>query len=295
MATNKQSNWQQFVATATKIAKKEGFPVGVLLGQAALESARGTAAPGNNYFGIKGTGSAGTQNLATQEFGNGGYYGTNSGFRAYNSPEESIKDYINLIKTEYPKAWAVKDNPQAMLQAIHQGGYATDPAYVSSVMNTPEFKAEHGNLQELASAAQLPQQDSQPQQEQSSPVDQSANFPTVQNPASQGQSYPLRDALSNMDVGAQQTGTTGGGSQPMQMPSTYRQSLPITYGQVAPLSYDYGGQLSQPPQSSDSSQAPSVPVVDPNQPQQQTTDPNAPQYQQPAPQTYKFGPITITS
>lgn len=298
-----QSNWQQFVATATKVAKKQGFPVGVLLGQAALESARGTAAPGNNYFGIKGVGTAGTQNLATKEFGQGNYYSTNSGFRAYNSPEESINDYINLIKTQYPQAWALKDNPQAMLQAIHQGGYATDPNYVQSVMSTPEFQAEHGNLQQLASAQPTQPMQFQDQEQQQAPIDPSAQMPQVQNIAGQTTSYPLRSEMGSMDIGGQGgQADQSGGQQMATMPQGYRQSVPVSYGQVPAFGYDYGGQTSQYNSALPSAQAaqqdqtgaaPTNPTLQAQQ-GQQTADQSQQQSGQTG-RTYQFGPITITS
>lgn len=140
-APQNNSNWSQFVDRAKAIAQKNDFPVQVLLGQAALETGRDpNKAPGNNWFGIKGSGPAGSQNLATQEAGTNGMYKTNANFRAYQSPDDSIQDYINLIKTQYPQAYAFKNNPQAMIQAIHQGGYATDPNYANKVMSTPEFR-----------------------------------------------------------------------------------------------------------------------------------------------------------
>ncbi len=134
--------WNEFVNAAKNIAQQEGFPLSVILGQAAVETGRsGANAPGNNWFGIKGTGSGGTQNLATQEADpSGNFYNTKSNFAAYQNAADSIKSYINLIKTRYPQAYAQRNNPAAMITAIHQGGYATDPNYAQKVMSTPEFK-----------------------------------------------------------------------------------------------------------------------------------------------------------
>lgn len=284
MATNpQQSNWQQFVSVATKIAKKTGFPVGVLLGQAALESARGQAAPGNNYFGIKGQGTAGTQNLATQEANaQGQMYSTRGGFAAYKSPEDSVMAYINLIKNNYPQAWAARGNPIAMLQAIKQGGYATDPNYVAKVASTPEFQAEHGSLQGIP--------------QQTPPADLSASFPQSQNPASQSVPYPLRDMLSQqLSQGNYQT------TMPQSTPS--RQPI-VTVPQLAsngsfyspqaeyesptlPSSYIQGLQTSQAQAAQ-----PQAPQADQSQNQPQSTQQSSPTANQPQ-QTYSYGPITI--
>lgn len=142
--TAPQDPWGDFQQKAIQTIQGRGLPsavVPVLLGQAALESARGKSAPGGNYFGIKGKGTAGSNNLATQEYGNGGYYGENSNFRAYNTPEESINDYLDLI-TRYrgvPEAIASND-PARIIQAIKNAGYATSPTYVQNVMGTPEYR-----------------------------------------------------------------------------------------------------------------------------------------------------------
>lgn len=134
------NNWDDFTSIATKVAKEEGYPVGVLLGQAALETGRSVgSAPGNNFFGIKGSGNAGTTSQATQEDYGNGMVNITDNFAAYSNPEDSIRAYINLIKNNYPNAWSLRNDPNAMLRAIKAGGYATDPDYVYKVSNTPEF------------------------------------------------------------------------------------------------------------------------------------------------------------
>ena len=134
------ADWNNFVTAAKKIANESGFPLSVILGQAALETGR-KAMPGNNFFGIKGTGNAGTQDLATKEAdAEGNLYDTRSNFAAYLNPEDSIKAYIDLIRKGFPKAYAERKDPTKMIQEIKRGGYATDPLYVQKVMSTPEFQ-----------------------------------------------------------------------------------------------------------------------------------------------------------
>jgi lysozyme len=143
---NGSSDWNGFIESAKKLAKQNDFPLSIILGQAALESNRGQAAPGNNYFGIKGQGDAGSNYLQTQEADpNGNYYTTQSPFRAYKSADSSIQDYIDLIKNQYGQAYAYRKDPAAMIQAIHSSGYATDPSYAQKVMSTPEFKQYYGS------------------------------------------------------------------------------------------------------------------------------------------------------
>lgn len=136
--------WENFKQTAQKVITERGLPSGVLpvlLGQAAVESARGQAAPGDNFFGIKGQGTAGANNLTTQEYGNGSYYGENSDFAAYNNPEESINAYLDLISgyKGVPEAMQTND-PDAIIKAIEANGYATSPTYVQTIEGTPEFQ-----------------------------------------------------------------------------------------------------------------------------------------------------------
>lgn len=136
-------SWDDFQNAAKQAVTDQGLSpavLPVLLGQAAVESARGKSAPGNNYFGIKGGGNAGTNNLATQEYGRGGYYGENAGFAAYNSPNDSINAYLQLIQS-YPgvKEAIQSGNSDAIIKAIEKNGYATSPTYVQNVENTPEF------------------------------------------------------------------------------------------------------------------------------------------------------------
>lgn len=138
--------WEDFKQTAKNTVAQRGLPqavVPVLLGQAALESARGKSAPGNNYFGIKGHGTAGSNNLATQEYGSNGYYGENSNFGAYNTPQDSVNAYLDLIMGYKGVPEAVQGgDPKQILQAVQSNGYATSPTYVQNVMATPEFQ--HG-------------------------------------------------------------------------------------------------------------------------------------------------------
>ena len=138
------TSWKDFVGVASKMAKEQNFPLGVLLGQAALESARGTSAPGNNFFGIKAVGNQPSGNYQTSEYGPGGYYSTPANFVAYSSPQESINAYINLIKNSYGIPTTYQSDPNMVLQAIKAKGYATSPTYVQDVENTPEYRAFSG-------------------------------------------------------------------------------------------------------------------------------------------------------
>lgn len=104
---------------------------------AAHESARGTAAPGNNYFGYKYTGQGRYQDLQTEELDeNGNRYTTMARFQVYDTPEDSGKAYAqwlleNCSKEELQGVHSVGD----LARLMKKHGYYTDGEedYVSSV------------------------------------------------------------------------------------------------------------------------------------------------------------------
>jgi flagellum-specific peptidoglycan hydrolase FlgJ len=123
------SSWDDFKQTASKIASDENYPINVLLAQAALETAHGTssfAKNRNNYFGMK------------------AYDSNPDNATDYNTPEESIKDYINLIKNTpryagYYQEYLKDHDSLKLLRGIKAAGYATDPNYVNKITSLPEF------------------------------------------------------------------------------------------------------------------------------------------------------------
>ncbi len=102
--------------------------------QTCLETGYGQHVPGNNAFGIKGTGPAGSTNTNTQEFVNGKMITEKQGFRKYGSVTESASDYIKFLQTNprYKNVLAATTVQQA-ISAQAKTGYATDPAYGSKL------------------------------------------------------------------------------------------------------------------------------------------------------------------
>jgi LysM repeat protein len=150
--------WDDFTQDATKVSKETGYPLAVLLGQAAQETGRNVSnAPGNNFFGIKGSGNGGKQLLQTWEDYGGGRTPTQDYFAKFSSPEDAIKAYVDTITNLVPNWKDIKD-PASLLTAIKAAGYATDPSYVQNVMNTPEFKkyADTSNSSPLNSSTIIP-------------------------------------------------------------------------------------------------------------------------------------------
>lgn len=118
-------------------------PIG-MMAQAALETGWGKSAPGNMYFGIKATPSwtGKTQTLYTTEYIDGEKKRIPQTFRAYDSAAESFEDYARLIATttRYKAAMSYPGYHQAdkYLEAVFNGGYATDPNYLYKCISIAE-------------------------------------------------------------------------------------------------------------------------------------------------------------
>lgn len=156
---------KEFVETIAPIVQKEnkkrGKPLfnSVVIAQAICESNWGQSKlmmKAKAIFGIK----AGKNwkgkvySAKTQECYDGIKYTTiKDTFRAYNSLEESISDYFNLITTSknYKKA-LYANSPLECITAIKKGGYATSPSYINTIMqiiNSSNLKQYDSNTTEI--------------------------------------------------------------------------------------------------------------------------------------------------
>ena len=129
---------------ADRIAKATGLPAGFMLGQAGHETGWGKheikqkdGTPSFNLFGIK-AGPNWTGKVAevtTTEYTNGVAKKTVAKFRAYESYDESFRDYARLI-TETPRYAQAKQqtgSPLAFASGLQRAGYATDPDYANKL------------------------------------------------------------------------------------------------------------------------------------------------------------------
>lgn len=124
--------------------QRRGNPLfsSVVIAQAICESGWGQSKimmKANAIFGIKATSSwkGKVYNSNTQECYDGSTY-TNitACFRAYNSLAESISDYFDLItKLERYRKATVAETPLECITAIKNGGYATSPTYINTIMS----------------------------------------------------------------------------------------------------------------------------------------------------------------
>lgn len=130
---------------AEQAAAELGVDAGVLLAQSALETGWGKAvlkqadgSNSHNLFNIKADRSwRGRQlNQHTLEFSDGIGRQEVAVFRAYDSYQDSFKDYVRFIKTNprYANAIKMAGNPERYMHELQRAGYATDPAYAAKVM-----------------------------------------------------------------------------------------------------------------------------------------------------------------
>jgi flagellar protein FlgJ len=137
---------QHLSGTAERVSRESGIPASFMLGQAGHETGLGKSeirhkdgSNSFNLFGIKaGKGWTGkVAEITTTEYINGKPQKVTAKFRAYDSYEDSFRDYARLIKDNprYEKAESVAQSGSAMdyASALQKAGYATDPAYAKKL------------------------------------------------------------------------------------------------------------------------------------------------------------------
>ena len=143
--TESQVNFvRQHSDIAGKIEKESGIPASFMLGQAGHETGWGKfqikqkgGAPSFNLFGIK-AGASWTGKVAevtTTEFVGGVAQKRIAKFRAYDSYEDSFKDYSRMI-SESPRYAKVREqtgSAHAFASGLQKAGYATDPEYAAKL------------------------------------------------------------------------------------------------------------------------------------------------------------------
>ncbi len=127
-------------AAAQRVAQESGIPASFMLGQAGHETGWGKSeirgsdgSNSYNLFGIKaGKGWTGkVAEIVTTEYIDGVPRKVVDKFRAYDSYEDSFRDYARLINNSprYEQARAQTGSAEAYASALQKAGYATDPAY----------------------------------------------------------------------------------------------------------------------------------------------------------------------
>jgi flagellar protein FlgJ len=133
----------QHAAAAQRVSQASGIPPEFMLGQAGHETGWGRheikgagGVQSFNLFGIKAGGQwrGKVAETTTTEYVNGVPEKRVERFRAYDSYEESFRDYARLI-SESPRYAKVRQtqSADAFASALQQAGYATDPDYASKL------------------------------------------------------------------------------------------------------------------------------------------------------------------
>ncbi len=140
---------QDFVDRLLPHARQAGADLGVdpkvLLAQAALETGWGRhvmadreGRSANNFFGIKADRrwDGPRVQVSTLESLGGVLERIRADFRAYASPAEGFRDYVEFISGQgrYADALDVAADPAAYLHGLQAAGYATDPAYAEKIL-----------------------------------------------------------------------------------------------------------------------------------------------------------------
>ena len=141
---NKREFIEKMWPIALEIHRETGIDPMILITMAGHETGWGKSFAGaNNLFNIKAAGSknefwkgATSGTIDAWEMENGVNTTQKSKFRAYDSIEDSMRDFAQFVsKGRYSEAWKVRDNPAQFFKAIHKAGYATDTAYSNKLIN----------------------------------------------------------------------------------------------------------------------------------------------------------------
>ena len=127
-------------------ANELGVSPRVLLAQAALETGWGRHMPVDsdgrasyNLFGIKADASwqGAVARGQTQEYDGQRMVSTEDGFRRYDSYAQSVRDYVDFIRSQprYAAALNHGGDDKNFVQGLKSGGYATDPQYVEKIFD----------------------------------------------------------------------------------------------------------------------------------------------------------------
>jgi len=141
---SKQEFYDKYYPIVADSVKGTGLHPEAVIAQMGIESGwggSGLTTKHNNFFGIKGKG----VNMPTEEEVNGKRVKQNSNFRTYNSAEDSVKDYVDLLKNNKRYANVLKaKTPEAQAEAMGKSGYSTSSTYGSAIKST--IKASKKNI-----------------------------------------------------------------------------------------------------------------------------------------------------
>jgi flagellar protein FlgJ len=144
-ATTRQADFvTKHSAAANNIERATGIPAAFMLGQAGHETGWGKfeikgkgGTQSFNLFGIKAGGSwtGKVAEITTTEYVDGVAQKKVARFRAYDSYEDSFKDYARMISDSprYAKVKTQTGSAHAFASGLQRAGYATDPEYANKL------------------------------------------------------------------------------------------------------------------------------------------------------------------
>ena len=147
-AVNPSASQSGFVSqhsdAAERVAQATGLPASFMIGQAGHETGWGRSEIRNadgsnsfNLFGIKATAgwTGKVAEITTTEYVDGEPRKVSAKFRAYDSYEDSFRDYARLINESprYAQARSSTSSAAAYASELQRAGYATDPAYAAKL------------------------------------------------------------------------------------------------------------------------------------------------------------------
>jgi len=149
-ATDSQTNFvARHTDAAVRIEQETGIPASYMVGQAGHETGWGQreirmrgGKSANNLFGIKADSSwkGKVAEITTTEYVNGVAEKRVAKFRAYESADESFRDYARLItqSPRYAKVTQQTSSALAFATSLQKAGYATDPNYAAKLSRAIE-------------------------------------------------------------------------------------------------------------------------------------------------------------
>jgi peptidoglycan hydrolase FlgJ len=144
-----KSIWPQITAAAEAL----GVPPVAVLAQTALETGWGTAAPGNNLFGIKAVDGEASTSRPTQEMVDGVMTPQSAAFRDYASISASVSDYVSQIQSGFQNVIG-QGTVNGFAHALQQAGYATDTNYAAKIINISQSSLMEQVLQSVGEGSQ---------------------------------------------------------------------------------------------------------------------------------------------
>ena len=132
----KEAFLRRMIPVAKQVGKEIGLDWKLIIGQTALETGWGTSVKGNSFFGVKAHGADNTVDFKTTEEEDGEKVSITDSFRAYETPEDSARDYGRFLQDNPRyKDYLAAESLSDAATALQASGYATDSQYGAKVLD----------------------------------------------------------------------------------------------------------------------------------------------------------------